>query len=195
MPITINGNGTITGLAVGGLPDGTVDADTLASGAITSSALPTGSVIQVVQHSFTNETSLTSTSDVAISGSAKALTLTSSSSSVLIIASIYCRWNRSYSGQGISLTLRKTVSGGSITDIYEPKGSGMMAFDDTSQLSGHDMRAMQTLVHKDTPGNTGVTYELSGRGYTSNNGGAWAVNRTDNGDTARSQIVFLEIAG
>jgi len=33
MPITINGDGTITGLAVGGLPDGTVDAGTLASGA------------------------------------------------------------------------------------------------------------------------------------------------------------------
>tara|TARA_Y100000768_G_C23892593_1_gene640923 strand:+ start:354 stop:929 length:576 start_codon:yes stop_codon:yes gene_type:complete len=32
MPITFNGNGTVTGLAVGGLPDGTVDADTLAAG-------------------------------------------------------------------------------------------------------------------------------------------------------------------
>ena len=32
MPITLNGNGTVTGLAVGGLPDGSVDADTLASG-------------------------------------------------------------------------------------------------------------------------------------------------------------------
>jgi len=32
MPITINGSGTITGLSVGGLPDGTVDGDTLASG-------------------------------------------------------------------------------------------------------------------------------------------------------------------
>ena len=31
MAITINGNGTITGLSVGGLPDGTVDADTLAT--------------------------------------------------------------------------------------------------------------------------------------------------------------------
>ena len=154
-----------------------------------------GSILQVVQHSFTTETSSTSTSDVAIGGSSKALTLTSSSSSVLIIASIYCRWYRSYSGQGMSLKLRKTVSGGSITDIYEPKGSGFMAFDDTSQLSGHDMRTMQTLVHMDTPGNTGVTYELSGRGYTSSNSGSWAVNRTDSGDTARSQIVFLEVAG
>ena len=32
MPITFNGNGTVTGLAVGGLPDGTVDQDTLATG-------------------------------------------------------------------------------------------------------------------------------------------------------------------
>ena len=193
MPVTINGNGTITGYTPP-IADGSITAAKLASGAITSSALPTGSVIQVAQHSFTNETSLSSTSDTAISGSAKALTLTSSSSSVLIIASIYCRWYRSYSGQGMGLTLRRTVSGGSITDIYEPKGSGMMAFDDTSQLSGHDMRAMQTLVHMDTPGNTGVTYELSGRGYTTSNSATWAVNRTDNGDTARSQILFLEIA-
>ena len=33
MPIVINGSGTITGLSVGGLPDGTVDADTIASAA------------------------------------------------------------------------------------------------------------------------------------------------------------------
>jgi hypothetical protein len=33
MAIVINGSGTVTGLSVGGLPDGTVDADTLASGA------------------------------------------------------------------------------------------------------------------------------------------------------------------
>ena len=31
MAIVINGSGTVTGLAVGGLPDGTVDAGTLAT--------------------------------------------------------------------------------------------------------------------------------------------------------------------
>ena len=36
MPITINGSGTVTGLAVGGLPDGSVDADTLAANAVTT---------------------------------------------------------------------------------------------------------------------------------------------------------------
>ena len=58
MPVTINGDGSITGLSVGGLPNGTVDADTLASNAVTSakiqdgaavaSKLPAGSVVQTV---------------------------------------------------------------------------------------------------------------------------------------------------
>ena len=39
MPITINGNGSITGLSVGGLPNGTVDTDTLASSAVTSAKI------------------------------------------------------------------------------------------------------------------------------------------------------------
>ena len=34
MPVTINGDGSIAGLGVGGLPDGTVDTDTLASNAV-----------------------------------------------------------------------------------------------------------------------------------------------------------------
>ena len=65
MPVTINGDGSITGLAVGGLPDGSVDADTLASnavtsaklasGAITRSSLPAGSVLQTVQVTTTTQ--------------------------------------------------------------------------------------------------------------------------------------------
>ena len=78
MPVTINGDGSITGLAVGGLPDGSVDADTLASnavtsaklassavtnaklasGAITRSSLPAGSVLQTVQVTTTTQVEL-----------------------------------------------------------------------------------------------------------------------------------------
>ena len=36
MAVTINSNGTITGIAVGGLPDGVVDTDTLAADAVTA---------------------------------------------------------------------------------------------------------------------------------------------------------------
>ena len=41
MPIVINGSGTVTGLSVGGLPDGTVDTDTLASSAVSNAKLAT----------------------------------------------------------------------------------------------------------------------------------------------------------
>jgi len=36
MSITINGNGTVTGVSVGGLPDGIVDADMIATDAVTA---------------------------------------------------------------------------------------------------------------------------------------------------------------
>tara|TARA_R100001015_G_C4504823_1_gene78273 strand:- start:42 stop:620 length:579 start_codon:yes stop_codon:yes gene_type:complete len=57
MPVTINGSGTITGLSVGGLPDGTVDADTLAVGAAsgTKLSLPSGSIVKVYHHSSANK--------------------------------------------------------------------------------------------------------------------------------------------
>ena len=45
MPVTINGDGSITGLSVGGLPNGTVDADTLASNCVTSAKLATKTFI------------------------------------------------------------------------------------------------------------------------------------------------------
>ena len=59
MAITINGSGTVTGVSVGGLPDGIVDTDMLAAnavatakiadGAATGAKQAAGSIIQVVQ--------------------------------------------------------------------------------------------------------------------------------------------------
>ena len=48
MAIQINGNGTITGISVGGLPNGIVDTDTLANNAATGAKLASGSIIQTV---------------------------------------------------------------------------------------------------------------------------------------------------
>jgi len=45
MAIVINGSGTVTGLSVGGLPDGTVDSDTLASSAVTEAKLANNAVV------------------------------------------------------------------------------------------------------------------------------------------------------
>lgn len=42
MPITINGNGSITGISAGGLPDASITVDDIANGAITPAKLSTG---------------------------------------------------------------------------------------------------------------------------------------------------------
>ena len=47
MAIVINGSGTVTGLAVGGLPDGTVDAGTLATDSVTAAKIAADSVDSV----------------------------------------------------------------------------------------------------------------------------------------------------
>ena len=52
MPVTINGDGSITGLSVGGLGSGVVNTATLANGAATGVKLGTGTVIQTVSQTF-----------------------------------------------------------------------------------------------------------------------------------------------
>ena len=57
MAITINGNGTITGISVGGLPDGIVDTDMIAASAVTpAKSTITGGLSMVDQwrHNATN---------------------------------------------------------------------------------------------------------------------------------------------
>jgi hypothetical protein len=44
MAIVINGSGTVTGISVGGLPDGVVDSGTLASNAVTNAKITDGAV-------------------------------------------------------------------------------------------------------------------------------------------------------
>ena len=64
MPVTINGDGSIAGLSVGGLPDGCVDTDTLASGAATQAkrSYATGEVIKITYGQLGTDKSVTSSS-------------------------------------------------------------------------------------------------------------------------------------
>ena len=81
MAITINGTGTITGVSVGGLPDGIVDTDMLASGAITAAGLPDGSIINTkvfvnsTRASLSEETSRTSLMTVSFNKTSSTSTL------------------------------------------------------------------------------------------------------------------------
>ena len=98
MAIVINGSGTVTGLAVGGLPDGTVDAGTLATdsvtaakleaSAITSADLPAGSVLQVVSPAYTGGAFSTTSTTMVDNGLTATITPTSATSKILVIVNI-----------------------------------------------------------------------------------------------------------
>ena len=92
MPITIDGDGTITGVSVGGLPDGIVDTDMLAANAVSSAKLASGAggkILQVVQIAKTDTSSTASTSFSTIPGFSASITPSSSSNKVLVIASLH----------------------------------------------------------------------------------------------------------
>ena len=102
MAIVINGSGTVTGLAVGGLPDGTVDAGTLATNSvdsaelidgsidtshiaanqITTAIMPAGTVLQVV--SSTQTRALTTSSATYVTVGSLAITPSSTSSKIMV---------------------------------------------------------------------------------------------------------------
>ena len=101
MPIAINGSGTVTGISVGGLPDGIVDADMLAANAVTAGKLASGvggKILQVSQSTFTAATSTSSTSLVD-TGLSVSITPSSTSNKILIMYALYMSVNENeYSG-------------------------------------------------------------------------------------------------
>jgi hypothetical protein len=104
MAITIDGSGTISGVSVGGLPDGIVDTDMLASNAVTTakitdgnvtsakvgtiaeSNMPAGTVVQVVRQlaTWSVHWSTASTSWIELAGMSVTITPKFSNSLILV---------------------------------------------------------------------------------------------------------------
>ena len=123
MAIVINGSGTVTGISVGGLPDGIVDAGTLATNSvdsaelidgaidtahiaanqITSAILPAGSVLQVVEAQAQSSNTTPSTSFADVAGTSISITPSSTSSRILIM------WNAGGMNNGSNNSIRFKV--------------------------------------------------------------------------------------
>ena len=111
MPVTINGDGSITGLSVGGLGSGVVNTATLADGAATGVKQGAGSVIQVKQSVITDVESTTSSSFVVIPGLSVNITPSATSNKILVTVDL-----KLGNGSGAGAYI-KLVRNGS-TDIY-----------------------------------------------------------------------------
>ena len=112
MPVTINGNGTITGISAGGLPDGCITADDLASGAggkilqvVSTNVDSTSSIALGTQYSYYEITPITTT-----------ITTTVANSKILVSAGIGGEANH----EDYNLAFRcGRVIGGSLSIIFK----------------------------------------------------------------------------
>lgn len=149
MPVSINGNtGVITGIAVGGLPDGIVDGDMLASGV-------GGKIIkykQVVKtDTFTSSSNGTDIPGLSVTMDAPA----SSSSKYLIFANV----PHMGSNYGGGIRLHGTTSG----VILQPTGYGSRVPVSGSEAyeSRNDVNKMDALCFLDSPSTSAAqTYKV-----------------------------------
>lgn len=108
MALSFAGNGTITGLSVGGLPDGTVDEDTLANNAVGAGKLASGvggKVLQAIGASNTVQRSTTSTSWVDASNTLTVAITPAATSSKFFITVSGSHSNGNTSGQAWMATV------------------------------------------------------------------------------------------
>ena len=199
MPVTINGNGSITGLSVGGLPDGSVDADTLASNAVTTAKLANGavtnikhgagSVIQVKYvESDTLMNNLSSSSLIDITGLSVSITPQSSSNKLFIIMNTNILTIEGGSNGADAAVGLAIVKDGSVIQTGEQRFKCYH-----SGYRGTFERTLQTVV---TAGSTNaITIKGQVRQVTGNNIFEVNPSSSNSNDQDHCSITVMEIAG
>ena len=186
MPVTINGDGSITGLTAGGLPsvavtpaDGSITSAKLASNAVTSAKLhndavtsahmPSNTIVQVVNKFKNDPESTSGNSHTAIPGLTVVITPTSTSNKILYSGHLYL----AASGSECSFRLTRTV-GGSTTNIATPSTfaddeDGTFHHGGGSRYAGHSFEFL------DSPNTTSaITYGITWQTHS----GTTYLNRT-----------------
>tara|TARA_R100001440_G_scaffold62394_1_gene82433 strand:+ start:72 stop:710 length:639 start_codon:yes stop_codon:yes gene_type:complete len=180
MPITFNGNGTITGISAGGLPDGIVDTDMLAANAVTSTKLASnavtsaklasgvgGKALQVLSVNKTDTTSYTGTNFADISGIT--LNITPQTNSKVLIQFCYCFGHTTNAGGCIRIA---RVKGGTTTYLAVADTAGfdgvngtMVSYtgssDPTNQIYHQSFHHLDASPSGD--GSTAITYKIQWR--------------------------------
>tara|TARA_R100001129_G_scaffold50054_1_gene34684 strand:+ start:130 stop:702 length:573 start_codon:yes stop_codon:yes gene_type:complete len=190
MPISINGSGTVTGISVGGLPDGIVDTDMIAATAVTAAKRGTGAILQVVNAIKTDTAS--STASFADTGLSASITLISSSSKILVLAMI------GGIGADNSSLKAKLMRGSTDIAVGDAAGSRARATVQSQTSNSYNAQSLH-MSALDTPGTGTHTYKVQ---FGGNGGQEVFINRIprdSNGaaEDARtaSTLTLLEVAG
>ena len=162
MPIQINGNGTITGISVGGLPDGIVDTDMLAAGAATQAKRTpaTGEIIQVFTKNITNELELQSLSSSYADMTDFNLAITPTSSTSLLYFNLTIAACKLYDTSGADHRAYFALTDDGASSYLQENQFRMYEYGGGYHLGLYLMKSY-TITHIKTAGSTSArTYQL-----------------------------------
>jgi hypothetical protein len=194
MAITIDGDGTITGVSVGGLPDGIVDTDMIAAGAVTAAKRGAGAILQVVHVAKADLFSVSGSQGNFSTVFSAQITPSSSSNKILVTWTCNLSCTSANFMMGIRILRDSTAVGiGDALDSRTRSGaSNLMCSNTISNVQG-----AQSFL--DSPSTTSqVTYNLQVGGESDS--GTLIVNRNGHGGTSAdhfmgaSHLVLMEVA-
>ena len=195
MAININGSGTITGVSVGGLPDGIVDTDMLAtdavsaaklqSTAIASGDLPVGTILQVVRGSTGTSTAMTSS---AFADTSLTVDITPKAANSDFFIIVDQRTSITVAGGGFGLRIMRNT-----TALHVPTQDGNGVFDWYFNADRH-LRATLTFFDTGATYTLGDTLTYKSQGHPYNSSGI-TFQPTSSVEGSTSYITVMEVAG
>jgi len=193
MPIAINGSGTLTGISVGGLPDGIVDADMLASNAVTAGKLASGvggKILQVKSAQKTDRQTSTSASYIDITGLSVDMTISNSGNQILMSYNVTTGGNWWDLGP---VYIRLVQDSTAIGQLSGQSHSFANMYADNQGNSSYNL-CTQSGTFLFTPSDTNShTYKVQSQG---NNANGYAINGwwANSSVTCVSNITLMEVA-
>ena len=194
MPIAINGSGTVTGVSVGGLPDGIVDTDMIAAAAVTAPKRGAGAILQVVQTVKTSRSTIslatnTLTSDIMT----VSITPQSTSSKILLQCTINC--NCTTTGFGFVFNKGGTDITGATGDAH----GNRRRLTSSQEVDSSNMSSLSG-TFLDSPSTTSATTYGVKLAHTSGGTQTISVNHNNESDLAKFQVTVctftaMEVAG
>ena len=191
MAIQINGNGTITGISVGGLPNGIVDTDMLAANAVSSAKLASGvggKMLQVVTGTTTSQLYKSNNSTYGDTG--LTATITPSSGTKILVIINQPVYTGSYNYTGNSIMYIKALRDS--TELTQTQ------FGQDTEANGRweELWGTFNFTYLDThgaDGSTAVTYKTQYKGSSSTE--AYVQRMSEFGSSVnRANIQLIEVA-
>ena len=206
MAIVINGSGTVTGISVGGLPDGIVDAGTLATNSVDSAELIDGSIdtahlasgnaviLQTVQTQITTTTNTSTMSPTWVdTSSLLVITPSATSSKILVMFCAPCSVHDAAADAGLGLRVSRAISGGATSypeSLSNAHLGASYVYSGGATSYVQEFSQLYTIVGYDSPSTTSaVTYTLQLLGYSA------ATVRNNNYGDSQTSITLMEIKG